>query len=107
MKDGVACEVAPPSLATTSSRRAPGSVVTGNCLKNNLARTALWMVNCPTSQRYASFVTGFKIDKMTLIRRPLAFAAIVTLKCSGGLLAETSMASASPIRNWLQISHSN
>jgi hypothetical protein len=31
----VTCEVATPSLETTSSRRAPGSVVTGNCLKNN------------------------------------------------------------------------
>ena len=49
-------------------------------------------MNCPTSRRYASFETRFRIDTMTLTRRPFAFAVIAMLKCSGGLLAETSMA---------------
>ena len=44
-------------------------------------------MNCPTSPTYASFEKRLEIDRMTLNRRPFAFAVIATLKCSGGLLA--------------------
>ena len=64
-------------------------------------------MNCPTSPTYASFETRFRIDRMTLNRRPFAFAVIARLKCSGDLLAGISMAWASPIQNWLRISPSN